>query len=161
MPAHRLGLAPRLHAFDEGAPGEDGEAERAEPDQDFEQAEPVGIIVGAGDEPLGVHHSPVEMGALGIGDVLEPAAHRGQQRRGDDPVEQGANAGAVAGLAAGDGDRPGQLLAAPLEQAPELRDPAGLGRILGDLAAELVDLEGGDAAVAIISAAGALLPSST
>jgi hypothetical protein len=97
------------------------------------------------------------MGAFGVGDVLEPAAHRGKDRRGDDPVEQGADARAVAGLAAGDRDRSRQLLAAPLEQAPELRDPAGLGRIGGDHAAELVDLEGGVSAVGVISAAGAAL----
>ena len=122
----RLGIAPRLHAFDERAVGEDGEAHRAEADQDRQPAEPFGIGVGAGDEALRLLHPPGEVGAFGPGDLLELGAQGWEGARLTRGVEDVEAARALAPLGGGRGG--GELGAAALQEGREARSCAASAR---------------------------------
>ncbi len=138
VPAHLLGLAPALEAVDEGPPGEEGEADRAQPHEDAEQAEQIGIGVRPVRQPLGRGRAPGEIGALGRGDLLELRAEQVQRVAARGLFQQAAILGAAA-LLDEIGGRP-ELGGALPEEPRDLGGALRLGGIAAHEPLQFVDL---------------------
>ena len=147
-------FAPGAHRVEEGAPGEDREADRADADQDRQPAEPVRIGVDPGGDALRALRAAGEADALGARDVLQQGAQGGEGGRGRRLIEQPDAVLAAPRLGGGGGGR--QFLAALAEQGLEAGDAHALLGVGAEHLAELADLIGAVAPLIVIIHAGLL-----